>query len=125
IVMMSLVRKLVPDDADRRYYGGVVIIAANAGGAWSPIGDVTTTMLWMGHQVTTASLVTKLVAPAIVSVLIPMVWIGLRLKGTIGRHSAPALASSSRPTGVEAGLLPELSGETSTITLPPDAAAIG
>jgi len=46
IVMMSLVRKLVPDNTDRQYYGGVVIIAANSGGAWSPIGDVTTTMLW-------------------------------------------------------------------------------
>ncbi|HEU4615307.1 MAG TPA: sodium:proton antiporter NhaD [Kofleriaceae bacterium] len=109
IVMMSLVRKLVPDDRDRQFYGGVVIIAANSGGAWSPIGDVTTTMLWMGHQITTAHLMTRIVVPAIVSVLIPMLWISFRLKGSIGRSSTPALAP----------LAP------STVTLPPDAAVIG
>src|SRR6187200_2427570 len=56
IVMMSLVRKLVPDDADRRYFAGLVIVASNSGGVWSPIGDVTTTMLWVGGQVTTTQL---------------------------------------------------------------------
>ncbi|HEY5927213.1 MAG TPA: sodium:proton antiporter NhaD [Kofleriaceae bacterium] len=126
IVMMSLVRKLVPDDVDRRYYGGIVIIAANSGGAWSPIGDVTTTMLWVGHQVTTTNLIEDIIVPSVVSVLIPVAWIGWRLKGNLGaRSGAPDETSLSRLTGVEAALLPELAGETSTIKLPPDAAAIG
>jgi Na+/H+ antiporter NhaD/arsenite permease-like protein len=126
IVMMSLVRKLVPDDTDRRYYGGAVIIAANSGGAWSPIGDVTTTMLWVGHQVTTTNLVSMVIVPAIVSVVIPILWIGWRLHGSLpARASAPASDVMSRLTGIEAALLPELSGETSLIELPDDAAAIG
>jgi Na+/H+ antiporter NhaD/arsenite permease-like protein len=126
IVMMSLVRKLVPDDADRRHFGGAVIIAANAGGVWSPIGDVTTTMLWVGSQVTTTNLVTSIIVPAIVSAALPMLWIGRRLKGNLPpRAAAPSLSSLSQLTGVEAALLPELAGETSTIKLPDEAAAIG
>ncbi len=124
IVMMSLVRKLVPDDADRRFYGGVVILGANAGGAFSPIGDVTTTMLWVGHQVTSAQLVIWIVLPAIVSVLIPMVWIGFHLKGNIGQAATRAPTPLS-PLADEAAVLPELTGDTSTITLPADAAGIG
>jgi Na+/H+ antiporter NhaD/arsenite permease-like protein len=103
IVMMSLVRKLVPDDGDRRYFGGTVIIAANAGGVWSPIGDVTTTMLWVGNQVTTTNLVTTIIVPAIVSAALPMLWIGRRLKGNL----PPRAASSSQLSGVEATLSPE------------------
>ncbi len=56
IVMVSLVRKLVADKNDRWMLAGIIIIAANAGGAWSPIGDVTTTMLWIGNQVTAANI---------------------------------------------------------------------
>ncbi len=63
IVMMSLIRRLVTDESDRMYYGGVVIIAANSGGAWSPIGDVTTTMLWIGEQITAASVVKNVFVP--------------------------------------------------------------
>jgi Na+/H+ antiporter NhaD/arsenite permease-like protein len=126
IVMMSLVRKLVPEEVDRRYFGGVVIIAANSGGVWSPIGDVTTTMLWVGHQVTTTRLISDLIIPAVGSVLIPMIWIGWRMKGDLGgRMSTASLTSMSRLTGVEAALLPELAGDTSTIKLPADSFAIG
>ncbi|MGL5888556.1 MAG: sodium:proton antiporter NhaD, partial [Bacteroidia bacterium] len=66
IVMLSLLRKLIADEEDRRYFAGVVIIAANAGGAWSPIGDVTTTMLWVGGQITSANIILKLFIPALV-----------------------------------------------------------
>ena len=126
IVMMSLVRKLVPEEGDRRYFGGVVIIAANSGGVWSPIGDVTTTMLWVGHQVTTTTLITHLIVPAFVSVAIPVLWIGRHMKGELpGRIEAPSLTALSRVTDVGAALLPELAGETSTIKLPATAVAIG
>jgi Na+/H+ antiporter NhaD/arsenite permease-like protein len=88
IVMMSLLRKLVRDDEDRMLYGGAVIIAANAGGAWSPIGDVTTTMLWIGGQITPLSLMKHLILPSLVSAAVPAVWIGLRMKGDVRRPEA-------------------------------------
>ncbi len=88
IVMMSLVRKLTADERDRISYGGIVIIAANAGGVWSPIGDVTTTMLWVGHQVSTGALIEHLVLPALASVAVPMTWLALRMKGNVTRIEA-------------------------------------
>jgi Na+/H+ antiporter NhaD/arsenite permease-like protein len=123
IVMMSLVRKLVPDDSDRRYFGGIVIVAANSGGVWSPIGDVTTTMLWVGGQVTTTSLVGELLLPALVSIIVPLLWIGFRLKGKISRPRRAAGDGRAQLSGIEAAL-PDLTGQT-PITLPDDAAAIG
>src|SRR5262245_3396783 len=60
IVMISLVRHLISDETDRLSFGGIVVIAANAGGAWSPIGDVTTTMLWIGGQISSAGVVQHL-----------------------------------------------------------------
>jgi Na+/H+ antiporter NhaD/arsenite permease-like protein len=88
IVMMTLVRKLVRDDMDRRYYAGIVIIAANSGGAWSPIGDVTTTMLWIGGQITSLHLVEQLFIPSLVSVAVPVAWIGARMTGRVARPDA-------------------------------------
>lgn len=123
IVMMSLVRKLMGDDADRRYYAGVIVVAANSGGVWSPIGDVTTTMLWTGGQVTTMALITHLIVPALVSIVVPVVWIGARIKGNFVRARPAATDGLSPLTGVEAAL-PNLAGQT-PITLPADAAAIG
>jgi Na+/H+ antiporter NhaD/arsenite permease-like protein len=57
IVMISLMRKLLSNHADRLFFAGIIVIAANAGGAWSPIGDVTTTMLWIGGQITTMNII--------------------------------------------------------------------
>lgn len=73
IVLISIFRKIVTDSDLRKWYAGFIIIAANAGGAWSPIGDVTTTMLWMNHKVNAGSLVSHLFLPAIVSLLVPLV----------------------------------------------------
>lgn len=66
IVMVSLLRKLVPIDEDRRLFGAMVVVAANAGGVWTPIGDVTTTMLWINHQLSTVHTITDLALPSIV-----------------------------------------------------------
>src|SRR5512139_2575806 len=57
IVMLSLIRKLLGQKEDRLFFAGIIVIAANAGGAWSPIGDVTTTMLWIGGQVTALEII--------------------------------------------------------------------
>jgi len=72
IVMVSLIKKLLTDRDEKLYFSAIIIIAANAGGAWSPIGDVTTTMLWNNDQVTSLGLVTTLLLPSIVCTLIPM-----------------------------------------------------
>ncbi|KAL7446454.1 hypothetical protein ACHAXM_010470 [Skeletonema potamos] len=66
IVMVSLLRKLVPNDDDRRLFGAMVVVAANAGGVWTPIGDVTTTMLWINNNLSTIPTITELFLPSIV-----------------------------------------------------------
>jgi Na+/H+ antiporter NhaD/arsenite permease-like protein len=85
IVMVSVLRKLINDPKDRMYYAGVVIIAANAGGAWSPIGDVTTTMLWVGGNLTSWTLIKSLILPSLVALAVPMLWLFLQLKGNVER----------------------------------------
>ncbi len=72
IVMVSLLRRLVPNRNDRIWYVSFVIIAANAGGAWSPIGDVTTTMLWIGKKITSGSLIVDLFVPSVVCIVLPL-----------------------------------------------------
>ncbi|MFT6810888.1 MAG: Na+/H+ antiporter NhaD/arsenite permease-like protein, partial [Saprospiraceae bacterium] len=71
IVLVSLLRRLVPDKTERLWFVSLAVIAANAGGAWSPIGDVTTTMLWIGQKVSTIGLITHLVIPAMVCLVVP------------------------------------------------------
>ena len=71
IVLITLLKKLIPERKDRLWYAGLIVIAANSGGAWSPIGDVTTTMLWIGKRVSAAHLVERLFIPSMISVLVP------------------------------------------------------
>jgi len=71
IVLVSILRKLVPIKTERLWYVALIIIAANAGGAWSPIGDVTTTMLWIGNKVTAVGLSEYLILPSLLSFAIP------------------------------------------------------
>ncbi|WP_236976529.1 sodium:proton antiporter NhaD [Membranihabitans maritimus] len=71
IVLVTLLRKLVVDKNDRLWFVSMVVIAANAGGAWSPIGDVTTTMLWIGNKVSTLMLIEKLIVPSLICMAVP------------------------------------------------------
>lgn len=84
IVMVSLIRKLVPNKSMRLFFAGMVVISANAGGAWSPIGDVTTTMLWIGGQITAPNIVKTLLLPSIVCMIIPLIYLQFTLKGELG-----------------------------------------
>lgn len=72
IVLITILRKLIKDNELRMWYAGLIIIAANAGGAWSPIGDVTTTMLWMGKKVSAAALIKHLLIPSLVCMIVPI-----------------------------------------------------
>lgn len=99
IIMIMMLRKLVPTLRDRWIYAGVIIIAANTGGAWSPIGDVTTIMLWMRGNVTAGSLILYLMVPCLVSMVIPVVMAMRKLRG--GTLMLPQLdAATPLPRGV-------------------------
>jgi Na+/H+ antiporter NhaD/arsenite permease-like protein len=81
IVMTSLCSKILSVKEDRLWFAGMIVIAANAGGAWSPLGDVTTTMLWIGGQITALNIMKQLILPSLVTCLIPAFIISLRFKG--------------------------------------------
>ncbi len=83
IIMTALLRKLVSNKKDLWLFAGMIIIAANAGGAWSPIGDVTTIMLWIGGQVTATNIVLKLIVPSLMAILVPLVIISFKVKGDL------------------------------------------
>jgi Na+/H+ antiporter NhaD/arsenite permease-like protein len=83
IIMITLLRKLLPEGKERMLFVGLIVIAANAGGAWSPIGDVTTTMLWIGGQVSTFSLIANLFLPSLFALLVPLVFVSFQVKGSV------------------------------------------
>lgn len=83
IVMISLVRKIMTDKENRLYFAGAIVISANAGGAWSPIGDVTTTMLWIGGQITAGNIIIKLLLPSLICLLVPLFIFQFLMKGEV------------------------------------------
>ncbi len=83
IVMVSLLRKIMPESEQRKLMAGMIIIAANSGGAWSPIGDVSTTMLWIGGQVTTTAIISNLILPSMVSLAAPLLYMTFAMKGSL------------------------------------------
>lgn len=94
IVMISLLRKLVKDPDQRRYLGAVVVIAANAGGAWTPIGDVTTTMLWINGHISSVRTLQDLFIPSVISLAVPLALMSLSSEATGNQQdTSPALTS--------------------------------
>lgn len=98
IVLITILRKLLSDPKDRIWFAGMIIIAANAGGAWSPIGDVTTTMLWMGGKVSAVDLFAKLIVPSIICMVIPTVLASFS-KAFKGTFELPAETESTNKRG--------------------------
>lgn len=113
IVMVSLLKKLIDDKQDRWFFAGMVVVAANAGGAWSPIGDVTTTMLWIGKQITAATVITELIFPSLVCLIVPLLVVSPRLRGEVKRplksegleHYVNPTTEAERNTVFTVGLL--------------------
>jgi Na+/H+ antiporter NhaD/arsenite permease-like protein len=85
IVIIALLRKLIGDQKTRWFYASMVVVAANAGGAWSPIGDVTTIMLWIGGQVTTVNIILKVILPSLITMIIPLLILSFVMKGNVDR----------------------------------------
>ena len=81
IVMTSLCSKLLSEKEDRLWFVGMIVIAANAGGAWSPLGDVTTTMLWIGGQITALNIMKELILPSLAACIIPALIVAYRFRG--------------------------------------------
>ncbi|MDR0834862.1 MAG: sodium:proton antiporter NhaD [Candidatus Symbiothrix sp.] len=90
IVMIALLRKLIDDRHDRWFFAGMVILAANAGGAFSPIGDVTTIMLWIGGKISAWKIIKNTFLPSAVSILVPLAVLSFTLKGTVERPQIKA-----------------------------------
>ena len=88
IVMVALFRKLIDDKKTRWFFASMVVLAANAGGAWSPIGDVTTIMLWIGGQVTTVNIITYVILPSLVTMVVPLVIVTFTVKGNVTTPSS-------------------------------------
>lgn len=106
IVMCALLRKLIADQKTRWFFCGMVILGANAGGAWSPIGDVTTIMLWIGGQITAGKIIMETFIPALVSIVVPLFAISMTMKGDV-----------ERPEHVEEGGVYKVSHKQSLLTL--------
>ncbi len=81
IVMISLMKKLLDRHDDRLFFAGIIVIAANAGGAWTPIGDVTTTMLWIGGQITTLNIMQGVFLPSLACLIVPLTLLTFVLRG--------------------------------------------
>ena len=90
IVMVALLRKLIADKETRWFFASMVVLAANAGGAWSPIGDVTTIMLWIGGQVTTGSIIAKVIVPSLFTMIVPLALLSFTMKGEVARPEIDA-----------------------------------
>jgi Na+/H+ antiporter NhaD/arsenite permease-like protein len=105
IVMIALVRKLLKNHEDRLFFAGIIVIAANAGGAWSPIGDVTTTMLWIGGQITTFGIMKSLLIPSLISLAIPLAVTSFFVKGKVVPPKAEKGARGTMTSAFEKNLM--------------------
>lgn len=101
IVMVSLMRKLIDRPEDRLMFAGIVVIAANAGGAWSPIGDVTTTMLWIGGQITSVATIQALLFPSLACMLVPVAVAAYGVRGRTATRPAGDLAGAVTTSAFE------------------------
>lgn len=117
IVMVSLLRKLVHDKNQRMYFVGMVVIAANAGGAWSPIGDVTTTMLWIKGQISSVNIMKTLILPSLVCMIVPLIVLGIKMKGEVER-AAYDYEKAGQEEKVKGSLLMLIAGVSALIFVP-------
>lgn len=101
IVMVALLRKLIDDKHTRWFYASMVVLAANAGGAWSPIGDVTTIMLWIGGQVTTINIITRVIIPSLFTMIIPLILLTFTMKGHVTRPKSQCVEHEALTTPKE------------------------
>lgn len=117
IVVISMLKKLISDKNDRLVFASIVVIAANAGGAWTPMGDVTTTMLWIGGQITTIPIILNLFLPSLVCLIIPLLGLSFQLNGTIEKPHKVELIDEYQVTSRQQSVV-FLTGITALIMVP-------
>ncbi len=107
IVMISLIKKLLDKHDDRLFFAGIIVIAANAGGAWTPIGDVTTTMLWIGGQITTLAIMKGVFVPSLVNMIVPLAITSYLVRGreVVGPTKATGHILQDKTTPFEQNLM--------------------
>ncbi|MBP9069230.1 MAG: sodium:proton antiporter NhaD [Bacteroidia bacterium] len=105
IVMTSLVRKIIPESETRLKYIGLIVISSNAGGAWSPIGDVTTTMLWIGGQITAGGIISILILPSLICLIVPLLLISPSLKGNLPNNPMKTSIKTNHGLGIERNIV--------------------
>ncbi|MAM05515.1 MAG: sodium:proton antiporter [Flavobacteriales bacterium] len=96
IVMAALLTKLIKGKDDLWMFAGIIILSANAGGAWSPIGDVTTIMLWIGGQVSASNIILSIIIPSIVCAVVPLIYLTFKLQGNIERPEKNIINESTQ-----------------------------
>ncbi len=101
IVMIALLKKLIAKQEDRWFFASMVVLAANAGGAWSPIGDVTTIMLWIGGQVTSLTIITTVIVPSLATMIAPLIIVSFIMKGEIERPDLSQSGNTDFTTAAE------------------------
>ncbi len=97
IVLVTLLRKLITNKETRLFYAGLIVVAANAGGAWSPIGDVTTTMLWIGGQISATGIMKALFIPSMISLIVPLLFVSSK----VNKMSLGNIEMEKTPTAQE------------------------
>lgn len=105
IVLVALLRKLISDQKTRWFFASMVVLAANAGGAWSPIGDVTTIMLWIGGQITALNIIKDVLFPSLVTMVVPLIVVSFTVKGDVERPVLVAGEGKEFTTAFERKLL--------------------
>lgn len=118
IIMITLLKKLMPRGEIRMLLAGIVVIAANAGGAFSPIGDVTTTLLWIGGQVSAMGIVEVLILPAIACLLVPLLLISFRMKGFAVLRAQISMAEAKKEEKIKGSLSVFLAGVFGLVMVP-------
>lgn len=116
IVLVSLIRKLIPNKDTRLFFAGMIVIAANAGGAWTPIGDVTTTMLWIGGKISTVGIIKVMFLPSVICMLAPLIYLSFTLKGQLG--SIEEMSTKVNRETVGGGKLMLILGVSALISVP-------
>ncbi len=105
IVLVALIRKLIDDKKTRWFFASMVVLAANAGGAWSPIGDVTTIMLWIGGQITAGNIIAMVFLPSVVTMVVPLLVLTFTVKGEVTRPVLSADETKEFTTAYERKLI--------------------
>lgn len=118
IIMVTLLRKILPKGKIRMILAGVVVIASNAGGAFSPIGDVTTTLLWIGGQVSAVGIASKLFLPSIMCILVPLVLASFKMKGFAVLRAQVSMAEAKKEEKMRGSVSVFIAGVIGLIMVP-------